>query len=333
MTTSEAPVVLQVNDLHTHLSTRWGVVKAVDGVSFPLHRGETLGIVGESGSGKSMLALSLLQLVPKPAGKIVAGEVWLEGEDLLQKDEKAMREVRGEKISMILQDPQTSLNPVFSIGNQVIEAIGLRRRDDRRGLMERAVDALREVKVAAPERRVHDYPHQMSGGMKQRIVGAIAISCEPKVLIADEPTTSLDVTIQAQYLQLLKGIQEETGISIIFITHDFGIVAKLCDRVMVMYAGRIVESGAVRSVFNNPSHPYTQALFGCIPSMDEEERLYSIEGQPPDLWNLPEGCHFAPRCPFADARCHAQYPPAFTLEDGHTAQCWKLEPKPQTPPP
>ena len=332
MTTSDAPVILEVNDLHTHLRTRWGVVKAVDGVSFPLRRGETLGIVGESGSGKSMLALSLLQLVPKPAGRIVRGEVWLEGEDLLQKDEKAMRSIRGKKISMILQDPQTSLNPVFSIGNQVIEAIGLRGRREGRGLMERAVDALQQVRVAAPERRVHDYPHQMSGGMKQRIVGAIAIACEPKVLIADEPTTSLDVTIQAQYLRLLKDIQKETGISIIFITHDFGIVAKLCDRVMVMYAGRIVESGPVRSVFNNPSHPYTQALFGCVPSMDAgEERLFSIEGQPPDLWNLPEGCHFAPRCPYADARCHAQYPPAFTLEDGHTAQCWKLEPKPQTP--
>src|SRR6058998_66837 len=315
-------VILEVEDLHTYCFTRWGLVKAVDGVSFYLREGEALGIVGESGCGKTMTALSLLRLVPRPAARIVKGKITLEGENLLEKSEREMRAVRGRRISMILQDPQTSLNPVFTIGNQLIEAIKTHHADGRSSLLRRAVERLRQVRVAAAERRVRDYPHQMSGGMKQRVVGAIAISCEPRVIIADEPTTALDVTIQAQYLRLLRELQEQTNLAIIFITHDFGVVAKMCDRVAVMYAGRIVEQGPVRDIFNHPAHPYTQALLHSVPSMDEDiERLYSIEGQPPALWDLPPGCRFAPRCPYAAERCRESYPPAFPLNDGHTANC------------
>jgi len=315
--------ILEVDDLHTYCFTRWGTVKAVDGMSFSLREGEALGIVGESGCGKTMTALSLLKLLPRPVARIIKGSIKLQGEDLVPKSEREMRSIRGRRISMILQDPQTSLNPVFTIGNQLIEAIQIHHDERRRSLVRRAIDGLKQVRVAAPERRVDDYPHQMSGGMKQRVVGAIAISCEPKVIIADEPTTSLDVTIQAQYLRLLREIQEATNLSLIFITHDFGIVAKMCDRVMVMYAGRVVESGPVRDIFNRPAHPYTQALLSSVPSMDEDvERLYSIAGQPPGLWDLPIGCRFAARCQFAEDRCRQQYPPAVTIGEGHTASCW-----------
>ena len=233
-----------------------------------------------------------------------------------------MRSIRGRRISMILQDPQTSLNPVFTIGNQLIEAIKIHHQDGRRTLVRRAIDRLKQVRVAAPESRA-DYPHQMSGGMKQRVVGAIAISCEPKVIIADEPTTSLDVTIQAQYLRLLREIQEETNLALIFITHDFGIVAKMCDRVMVMYAGRVVESGPVRDIFNHPSHPYTQALLNSVPNMDEDvERLYSITGQPPALWDLPTGCRFAARCPMPTTGAGATIRP---VHRGRRPYCSLLE--------
>jgi oligopeptide/dipeptide ABC transporter ATP-binding protein len=240
-----------------------------------------------------------------------------------------MRHIRGRRISMILQDPQTSLNPVFTIGNQLIEGIKIHHHHEGyQSLVRRAIEALKQVRVAAPERRVQDYPHQMSGGMKQRVVGAISISCEPRVIIADEPTTSLDVTIQAQYLRLLREIQEETGLSLIFITHDFGIVAKMCDRVMVMYAGRVVESGSVRDIFNRPSHPYTQALLGSVPSMEEDvERLYSIPGQPPALFDLPPGCRFAPRCALVEDRCRREYPPAVSVGDDHVAACWLAKPR------
>ncbi len=330
---STRPVVLDVRNLCAYLYTRWGVTKAVDGVSFQLRDGETLGIVGESGSGKSMTALSLLRLLPRPAGRIVSGEIWLDGEDLVKKSEGEMRKVRGRKISMILQDPQTSLNPVFTIGNQLLEAMTIRKENNasKASLRERAVEALRRVNVAAPDRRMYDYPHQMSGGMKQRVVGAMAMAAVPKVLIADEPTTALDVTIQAQYLRLLKQIQEETGVSIIFITHDFGVVAKVCDRAAVMYGGRIVEQGSVRDLFNRPSHPYTKALLSSVPNIDERvERLYSIEGQPPALFNLPPGCRFAPRCPHVMDRCREEYPPTFHGEGEHQADCWLLEDSWQT---
>ena len=326
MTRDVGDVVLQVDDLRTYCFTRWGVVKAVDGVSFALRQGETLGIVGESGCGKSMTALSLLRLVPRPVARIVEGKVLLQGENLLDKSEREMRRIRGRRLSMILQDPQSSLNPVFTIGNQLLEAIHIHHSGSARRLLSRAVHALSQVRVAAPERRVEDYPHQMSGGMKQRVVGAIALSCEPHVIIADEPTTSLDVTIQAQYLRLLREIQEETGLSIIFITHDFGIVAKMCDRVMVMYAGRVVESGPVRDIFNHPAHPYTQALLQSVPTMEERpERLYAIEGQPPAPWELPPGCRFTPRCPYAETRCEESYPSSFSVGPDHTADCWRLQ--------
>ena len=319
-------VVLDVRDLHTHFFLRRGVVKAVDGVSFSLRRGEVLGLVGESACGKSVTALSLLRLLPQGAARTVQGQVLLDGEDLLTKSDREMRQIRGRKIAMILQDPQTSLNPVFSIGNQLREAIAKHFEGPADAVFQRAVDALRKVKLAAPEQRIHQYPHQLSGGMKQRVVGAIAISCEPQVMIADEPTTALDVTIQLQYLQLLKELQKDSDMAILFITHDFGVVAKMCDRVAVMYAGRIVESGPVREVFNNPAHPYTQALIASVPKMNVQvDRLHTIEGQPPEFSDLPEGCRFAPRCPLADGRCQTTYPSTYTVGSEHTAACWKLE--------
>ncbi len=320
-----ADIVLDVQNLQTHFETRWGTVKAVDGVSFTLRRGETLGIVGESGCGKSVTMLSLMRLVRTPPGRIVSGKVVLDGEDLLALSETAMTQIRGGKIALIIQDPMTSLNPVFSIGSQVSEAIRLHQPTPKAGLLQKVLEVLRKVNIPAAEVRVRDYPHQLSGGMRQRVVGAMGISCEPMVLIADEPTTSLDVTIQAQYLQLLKDLQRESGVSLIFITHDFGIVAKMCDRVAVMYAGKIVEEGDVRAIFNHPSHPYTEALLASVPKMEEDvERLYSIEGQPPALHDLPLGCAFADRCPEVMARCRDEYPPATPVGAGHSAACWRL---------
>ena len=272
-----------------------------------------------------MTALSLLGLVPKPAARIVSGEIILDGEDLTKKSDEEMRKIRGRKISMILQDPQTSLNPVFSIGNQVIEALGISEKTNRKSMFNRAVESLRSVRVAAPESRMSDYPHQMSGGMKQRVIGAISMASSPKVIIADEPTTALDVTIQLQYLNLLKDIQQETGMAIIFITHDFGIVARMCDRVAVMYAGRIVESADVRSLFNKPTHPYTQALINSVPQMDRTDRLFSIDGQPPALWDLPEGCRFAERCEHARPQCRQEYPGVLPAGEDHVASCWMLD--------
>ena len=320
-------VVLAVRDLHTHFFLRRGVVKVVDGVSFSLRQGEVLGLVGESGSGKSVTALSLMRLLPQPAARTVHGEVLLEGENLLTKSPGEMRQIRGRKISMILQDPQTSLNPVFTIGDQLRESIAKHHPGDDNTVMQRVIEALRKVKLAAPERRIHQYPHQMSGGMKQRVVGAIAISCGPRVLIADEPTTALDVTIQLQYLKLLKELQQSSDLAILFITHDFGIVAKMCDRVAVMYSGRIVEAGPVRQVFDNPRHPYTQALIASVPKMKKQHtgRLPTIEGQPPAFSDLPAGCRFAPRCPQADERCRTAYPPSFAVGAEHAADCWRLE--------
>ena len=320
-------LVLEVRDLRTYFVTRWGITKAVDGVSFDLRRGETLGIVGESGCGKSVTTLSIMRLVPSPPGHIVGGQVILDGLDILQVDETEMERVRGAKIAMVLQDPMTALNPVFDIQDQVGEALKIHKDMSGRGLRDMVVEMLRRVRIPAPEIRMRDYPHQLSGGMRQRVVGAIGISCDPLVLIADEPTTSLDATIQAQYLRLLKDLQAETGVAIIFITHDFGIVAKMCDRVAVMYAGRIVEQGDVRQIFNSPAHPYTEALINSVPPMEEKiERLYSIPGQPPALWDLPEGCAFAERCPHVHDRCK-EYPPLFSLDGGQTSACWLREGK------
>ena len=322
--TSEAPV-LKVENLRTYFRTRWGEVKAVDGVSFELRKGETLGIVGESGSGKSVTMLSLMRLIPIPPGRIVEGTITLDGEDLLQLSESEMSKVRGSKIALIIQDPMTSLNPVFTIGNQVTEAIRIHQDIPKRSVMEKALEVLRKVNIPAAESRIRDYPHQLSGGMRQRVVGAIGISCQPLVLTADEPTTSLDVTIQAQYLKLLRDLQQESGMSLIFITHDFGIVAKMCDRVAVMYAGKIVEVGSVRDIFNKPSHPYTEALLASVPKMEEDvDRLYAIEGQPPLLHDLPVGCSFADRCPYVMDRCREEYPPEFPVDEGHYSACWRL---------
>ena len=322
----DTEVVLSVDNLRTHFTTRWGTVKAVDGISFDLRKGETLGIVGESGCGKSVTMLSLMRLIPIPPGKIVSGSIVLDGEDIVPISEQEMAKIRGSKIALIIQDPMTSLNPVFSIGDQVEEAIEIHQDIPKRSITDRALEVLRKVNIPAAESRVKDYPHQMSGGMRQRVVGAIGISCQPQVLIADEPTTSLDVTIQAQYLKLLKDIQKDSDLSIIFITHDFGIVAKMCDRVAVMYAGRIVEHGSVRDIFNNPSHPYTEALLASVPRMDRVvDRLFSIEGQPPPLHDLPVGCSFADRCPVVMDKCIETYPEIKTVSDDHTAACWKVE--------
>jgi oligopeptide/dipeptide ABC transporter ATP-binding protein len=319
--------VLEVRDLHTHFFLRRGVVKAVDGVSFSLKRGEVLGLVGESGCGKSLTALSLMRLLPKGGARTIKGEVLLGGENILQRTPAEMREIRGRRISMVLQDPQTSLNPVFSIGDQLREAIERRRKGASLSeIMKEAVAALRRVEIAAPEQRIGQYPHQMSGGMKQRVVGAIAISGEPEVLIADEPTTALDVTIQLQYLKLLKRLQAENGMAILFITHDFGVVGRMCDRVAVMYAGRIVECGPVKQIFEAPQHPYTRALIASVPKMTGPAgRLTTIEGQPPSLMDLPVGCRFASRCALVEQRCLDAYPGSVRVGEEHTADCWKVK--------
>ena len=316
-------VILKVEDLRTHFFTRTGVVKAVDGISFELHKGETLGIVGESGSGKSMTAWSILGLVPKPAGRIVGGDIIYQGESLLGKSPAEMRKIRGSGICMVMQDPLTSLNPVFNIGNQIIESLKMDGNLSLRLLRQKAIDLLTNVRIPAPETRLAGFPHQMSGGMRQRVVGAIAISRSPNILIADEPTTSLDATIQLQYLRLLKDIQAESGAAIIFITHDFGIVARMCDRVAVMYAGKMVEQSQVEPLFDDPAHPYTEALLKSVPDLDlDVDLLPSIEGQPPSLDDLPPGCAFAPRCPYVFDKC-SEFPPQFVIDAGHTALCWR----------
>jgi oligopeptide/dipeptide ABC transporter ATP-binding protein len=314
--------LLEVRDLKTYFPRKGSVVKAVDGVSFHVDDNETLGLVGESGCGKTMSCLSILRLVPRP-GRIVSGKILLEGEDLLRKSDREMRKVRGEKISMILQDPMTSLNPVFTVGDQIEESLSTHLKLKGAALKERVVEMLRQVNISSPETRVADYPHQMSGGMKQRVVGAISISCRPRLLIADEPTTSLDVTIQAQYLELLRNLQRELGMSLIFITHDFGIVANMCDRVSVMYAAQIVENAPVWDIFYKPAHHYTASLLRAVPKMETKvDSLVSIPGQPPRLDRVPDGCRFAPRCAQSQEKCTQDEPPLVALEDGHDVKCW-----------
>lgn len=315
--------ILEVEDLKTYFFTREGTVKAVDGVSFFLRKDETIGLVGESGCGKTVTCLSLLGLI-QPPGRIVGGRILLDREDLLHKNEKEMTKVRGSKMTMILQDPMTSLNPVFTIGHQVAEVIGIHQKTKGRLLREKTVEILRLVRIPAAEMRLNDYPHQMSGGMRQRVVGAAALSCRPEVLIADECTTALDVTIQAQYLNLLKEAQKKLGVSMIFITHDLGIVAKMCDRVAVMYAGKIVESAPMRELFHHPLHPYTSALLNSLPKLEGKQKwLTTIEGHPPSLLNLPAGCSFAPRCNEADDRCREMYPQIVQANKHHTVSCWR----------
>src|SRR5215469_5248581 len=311
-------------DLRTHFTTLGGsrVVKAVDGISFTLKEGETLGLIGESGSGKTTTCLSIVGLLPR-AARIVGGRVAFEGEDLTKKSQRELRRIRGRRIAVILQDPMASLNPLFTIYRQVAEPAFFHQHLRGRPLRERVQGLLRAVRIPSPEWRMREYPHQMSGGMRQRIVGAIALSGGPRLVIADEPTTNLDVTIQAQYLDLLKDIQRETGVALIFVTHNLGIVAKMCDRVAVMYAGKIVEQAPVRELFDDPKHPYTRALLGSMPKLGHKEPLYSIRGQPPNLADLPTGCAFHPRCPDVMSRCMTEEPPDVHL-GGSVARCLLL---------
>ena len=320
------PPLLQVSDLQTHFLTFGGtrVVKAVDSVSFSLHEGETLGLVGESGCGKTTTCLSLVGLLP-PAARIVGGRIDFAGEDLTRKSPGEMRRIRGRHIAMVLQDPMASLNPLFTIYTQVSEPAYYHQGMRGRTLRQRVHDLLQAVRIPSPALRMRDYPHQMSGGMRKRIVGAIALAGGPELIIADEPTTNLDVTIQAQYLDLLKDIQQETGVAIIFVTHNLGIVARMCDKLAVMYAGKIVEQGAVRDLFNTPKHPYTKALLGSIPKLGSKEPLYAIPGQPPNLANLPAGCAFHPRCADAMARCTTHEPRDLHFGADWTARCWLVD--------
>ena len=329
-TGSTGEPVLEVKDLKTYFYTRDGIVKAVDGVSFTLHKGETLGLVGESGCGKSMTALSIMRLIPEPPGRIVGGEVKLNGRDLVPLSQEQMREVRGNEMSMIFQEPMTSLNPVLTIGFQVGEALRLHQNMDKRQAMNRAIEMLDLVKIPEPRQRSREYPHQLSGGMRQRAMIAMALACNPKVLIADEPTTALDVTIQAQILELIVELQKELGTAVIMITHDLGVIAETTQRVIVMYAGRKVEETDVGRLFKSPLHPYSRGLLRSIPRLEimsgreseEAERLAEIQGIVPALSNLPPGCVFAPRCDFADQTCTDAYPDYKEHTPGHWAGCW-----------
>ncbi len=318
--------LLEVQSLRTYLFTRYGIVRAVDGVSFYLRPGETLGLVGESGSGKSMTALSILRLLPKPTGKIVGGKILFEGQDLVQVPEGEFARWRGSKVAMILQDPMTALNPVLNIGYQVGEAPRLHRGFKGKRLWQEVMRLLGLVHIPAAEHRIRDYPHQMSGGMRQRIVTAMTISANPRLLIADEPTSALDVTTQVSILELLKDLQRQLGLAMLLITHDFGIVNRTCDRVAVMYAGRLMETGSLQQVMEAPAHPYTIGLLSCVPRLQgATSRLVSIAGQPPDLRSPIPGCPFAPRCPRARPVCREEPPPMVRVGPEHIAYCWDLE--------
>jgi oligopeptide/dipeptide ABC transporter ATP-binding protein len=302
------------------------VVRAVDGASFTIDRGECLGLVGESGSGKTTACLSVVGLLPR-AAQVDGGSIIFDGRELVGLPPNAMNEIRGRRISMILQDPMASLNPLLTIADQIAEPAFYHRGQRGQSLKARVLELLEAVRIPSPERRMSEFPHQMSGGMRQRVVGAIALSAGPELIIADEPTTNLDVTIQAQYLSLLKDLQRRTGVALLFVTHNLGIVARMCDRVAVMYAGRIVEQGPVRDLFKAPRHPYTQALLSSIPKMGSKDPLRAIPGQPPDLSDLPPGCSFQPRCPHAFDRCGADpSPPEMAIAANHLARCWLLEP-------
>jgi oligopeptide/dipeptide ABC transporter ATP-binding protein len=314
--------LLSVRGLRTTFRTEEGEFAAIDDVSFDLAEGEVLGIVGESGSGKSVTALSLLRLIPSPPGRIAGGEVVFDGRDLLTLPERRMREIRGAAISMIFQEPMTSLNPVFTVGDQIVETIRYHERIGQQAAVRRALDLLDQVGIPSPAQRLGEYPHQLSGGMRQRVMIAIALSCNPRLLLADEPTTALDVTIQAQILELLRSLQERFGMAVILITHDLGVVAEFVDRVLVMYAGRVVEQAAVHPIFEQPLHPYTEGLLGSNPSLDDErERLQVIPGVVPSPFALPPGCRYAPRCPYARPACDAADPPLLPLQPDHQAAC------------
>ncbi len=321
---SEKPPLLSVVNLRTHFHTRDGVVKAVDGVSFELREGEALGVVGESGCGKSVTALSVMRLIPRPPGVITADKLEFEGQDLLSLDDEGMREVRGAKIAMIFQDPMTSLNPVLTVGRQIGEALELHLKMTSTQAKNRSIELLEMVGIPSARDRIDDYPHQFSGGMRQRVMIAMALSCNPRLLIADEPTTALDVTIQAQIVDLVRRLRHETGAAVMWITHDLGIVAGLCDRVQVMYSGRIVETASVRDIYYKPSHGYTMGLLRSVPRLDsdQKQRLVPIDGSPPDLIDLPPICPFLPRCRFAEDICAKEPPPFKEISPGHLAACW-----------
>ena len=314
--------LLEVKDLKTYFFTREGVIQAVDGVNFSVGRGEVVGLVGESGCGKSVTSLSIMGLVPQPAGKTVSGEILFKNEDLLKKSNEEMRRIRGDRISMILQDPMVSLNQLLSVGYQLGEPFKY-HNNVIGSLIEMCINLLKKVKVPSPETRVNDYPFQFSGGMCQRVIIGMGISNNPDLLIADEPTTALDVTIQAQILQLMKELQREIGASVILITHDLATIAQICSRVLVMYAGRIVEKAPIKDFYKNPCHPYSVGLIRSVPVLGRRvRRLYSIEGHPPNLLNPPIGCRFAPRCKQVKKICHESYPPEVMLEKNHSISCW-----------
>jgi len=320
--------VLKIDDLQTHFFTRTGIAKAIDGVSFHIDKGEIVCVVGESGCGKSMTALSILRLVPHP-GRIVGGEIWLDGQNLMAFSEREMREVRGDRVSMIFQEPMVSLNPAFTIGNQLIEAVRVHRKVSRAEAWERSVEMLRRVELPSPEARMNAYPHELSGGMRQRVMIAEALLLDPVLLLADEPTTALDVTVQAQVLDVMVRAARESGTAVMMITHNLAVVSEIADRVVVMYAGRVVEQGTTEEIFTRPAHPYTQGLLRAIPSLSAEEDgdgprqpLYEMGGLVPSLTDLPPGCAFCPRCPAAIGICATEKPPAFPLGETHAAACW-----------
>ncbi|MEX0638618.1 MAG: ABC transporter ATP-binding protein [Burkholderiales bacterium] len=330
MNAPERAPLLEIRELKTHFFTRDGVVRAVDGVSCRLDPGETLAVVGESGCGKSVTALSILRLIASPPGRIVGGEVLFNGRNLLELPDAEMRRIRGNEISMIFQEPMTSLNPVLTIGRQIAETLVLHQGMDRKHAAERAVEMLQLVKISESRRRVKQYPHELSGGMRQRVMIAMALSCNPKLLIADEPTTALDVTIQAQILDLMRELKAKTGAAIVLITHDLGVVAEMAQRVVVMYAGRKVEEASVEALFERPRHPYTLGLLGSIPRLEDavvdaigRKRLTEIPGMVPSLKEEIAGCVFEPRCPYARTRCRAEYPPLEEQAPGHWSACWE----------
>ena len=330
MTTAGTAPLLEVDNLQVEFKTRRGIARVLDGISLKLAAGETMGIVGESGCGKSMTALSIMGLVPQPPGKIAGGAIRLAGENLLAASERRMRQVRGNEVSMIFQEPMTSLNPVYTVGDQIAETVieheGLSTRD----AVDRAIEMLRAVKIPAPEQRVREYPHQLSGGMRQRVMIAMALACRPQVLIADEPTTALDVTVQAQVFELLQELQEQNGTTIILITHDMGAIAEMADRVAVMYAGRIIESGSVQDILEDPRHPYTQGLISCVPHLvadppEHRPKLIEIPGVVPPLTDLGQGCAFEPRCGKRQARCKIEKPVNREVSPDHACACWAVE--------
>ena len=321
--------IIEIKNLKTYFKTDEGIAHAVDDISFSVYPRETLGIVGESGCGKSVTALSIMKLIPEPPGYFAGGEILYKGKNILDIPESGMREIRGNKISMIFQEPMTSLNPVFTVGHQIEEAIIVHQGLSVKVARIKAIEMLKLVSIPSPEQRVDEYPHQLSGGMRQRIMIAMALSCKPEVLIADEPTTALDVTIQAQILDLIQKLQKELNLAVIMITHDLGVVAEVCDRVIVMYAGQIVEKGSVREIFKNPQHPYTKGLLASIPKMGEDgnsQALYNIKGMVPSATQFPTGCHFNPRCELVTEKCKTENPNLELLKNGlaHEVRCWEV---------